>query len=123
MKKDGLPALPPRTGSIWRKAGMVLAGAGIALLLTTLIATLLLRLTGDARHALLALQAARPWLSAVQIGAIGLLWHCWPALVARSGRRLRLGPDAESALLRLRPRIVWILAAFELLIVLRALAG
>lgn len=108
--------------SVWRKATAVIVSCGIGLLLAVGIAVLVLRLTGDAQHATMALQRLRPWLISAQIATLGLLWHYWPNVVARLGRWRRLSPAVQRALVQGRTRIFLLLAACELLIVLRALS-
>lgn len=106
---------------IWRAACRVIAACGIALLLAVLVAWILLRFAGDARQATEALRSARPWMIVVQIATLGLLWHYWPDLVAWVGRRRGVALSLQSALVRGRAGIFMVLAACELLIVLRAL--
>lgn len=57
----------------------------------------------------------------VQVATLGLLWHYWPDLVAWVGRRRGVALSLQSALVRGRAGIFMVLAACELLIVLRAL--
>jgi succinate dehydrogenase hydrophobic anchor subunit len=123
----GEPAADPESARpgvlrrVRRKATAVLIACAIALLLGVVLTAVLLRVSGSVNQALQALHAARPWLIAAQMCVLGLLWHFWPALVARLVRWRHLSPTAESALLRGRTRIFLLLGACELLVVLRAL--
>lgn len=101
----------------------VLLGAITAIVLASALAMVLLRHSADASSAVSLVHAARPWLITAQIAILGLAWHHWPRIVAAFARWRSLSPAQHDALLRGRNRIFVLLAACELMIVLRAFAG
>ena len=112
-----------RRGGTLRRAMAVLLGAIAAVVLAAALAIVLLQHSTDARAAISLLHTARPWLITAQIAILGLAWHRWPRIVAAFARWRSLSPAQHDALLRGRNRIFVLLAACELLIVLRAFAG
>jgi hypothetical protein len=101
----------------------IILSAAVALLLSTILALALLRHGDGASRAMSLVDAARPWLIGAQMAILVLAWHCWPRIVAAIARHRSLSPAQHNALLRGRNRVFLLLAACELLIVLRALAG
>lgn len=102
---------------------VILVASIAAVVLATAAAMVLLRFSDGTQHALLRVHTARPWFIAAQVATLGLAWHQWPRIVAAIARWRALAPARHEALLRARTRIFVLLAAFELLIVLRALAA
>ena len=115
-------ARPKRRSRLRRVMGIVLSTV-VALLLSAALALALLRSGTSTARALSLVDAARPWLIGAQLTILVLAWHCWPRIVAAIARHRSLSPAQHDALLRGRNRVFLLLAAFELLIVLRALAG
>ena len=101
----------------------VILSVVVPLLLSAVLALAQLRNRDGTRRALSLVDAARPWLIGAQMAILVLAWHCWPRIVAAIARHRSLSPAQHDALLRGRNRVFLLLAACELLIVLRALAG
>lgn len=114
---------PGRRDGLWRKVLALTVVGCIALMLAVGVALVLLQFTATAQHATQALRSARPWLISAHLILLGLAWHFWPGLVARLGRWRHLTPKVQAALVQGRTRIFILLAACELLIVLRAVSA
>ena len=114
---------PPKPRGTWRRVVGIILSAVVALLLSSVLALALLRNGAGTSRALSLVDAARPWLIGAQMAILVLAWHCWPRIVAAIARHRSLSAAQHDALLRGRNRVFLLLAACELLIVLRALAG
>jgi formate hydrogenlyase subunit 3/multisubunit Na+/H+ antiporter MnhD subunit len=105
----------------WRRAALVMLLGFAALVAMTLFSFWLLwYFDGDIVRTERAIQSLKPWLMAVQLVALGLMWQFWGAFAPWLCRRCKAS-SALPWLLREKRRVFMLLGCYEALVVLRFL--